>query len=103
MADKDWPSMLRELSAAATEMVLTRVSMERSANPMKLAEAVPKGIAARVIDHPADAVRWLLSSAETDHIILVTGSLYLLGEVRPLLVERALKKSQQGKFAGIGF
>ncbi len=103
MADKDWPSMLRQLSAVVTEVVLTGVSMERSANPMKLAEAVPEGMAARVIEKPAEAVRWLLSSAEADQIILVTGSLYLLGEVRPLLVERALKKSQQGTFAGIGF
>ncbi len=101
MADKDWRAMLRELSAVATEVILTRVSMERSADPIKLAEAVPEGMPARVIESPAEAVRWLLSGVGADQTILITGSLYLLGEIKPLLAE-ALKESQQGKSAGIG-
>lgn len=102
MADKDWPTMLRELSAIATDVILTRVPMERSADPVKLAGAVPRKVAARVIENPVQAFRWLLSGAEADQIILVTGSLYLLGEIRPFVVETALKKSPPGKFAGMG-
>jgi dihydrofolate synthase/folylpolyglutamate synthase len=85
MADKDWPLMLGELSAVAGEIVLARVSMERSADPGKMAEAV-KGISKIVSDDPRQALRSLLDRAAADEAILVTGSLYLLGEVRPVLV-----------------
>lgn len=87
MADKDWPLMLGELSAVASEVVLTRVSMERSADPKDLACAVPADLPHTIIDRPADAVRFLLEKASQDDLILIAGSLYLLGEVRPLLLE----------------
>lgn len=85
MADKDWRLMLKELSAVADEIVLTRVPIERSADPNKMAEAV-KGLPTTVIDDPRRALRSLLDRAAPDDAILVTGSLYLLGEVRPVLV-----------------
>ena len=86
MADKDWPLMLRELSAVADEMVFTRVPMERSADPRKVAEAV-KEVPTTVSDDPRQAIRLLLDKAGPEDAILVTGSLYLLSEVRPMLLE----------------
>jgi dihydrofolate synthase/folylpolyglutamate synthase len=88
MADKDWPLMLRELSAVADEIVLTRVAMERSADPGKMAEAV-KDIPAAVAEDPRQALRVLLEKAGPEDVVLVTGSLYLLGEVRPVLIRCA--------------
>lgn len=84
MADKDWPLMLQELSAVAGEFVLTRVAMERSADPGKMAEAV-RDIPVTVMEDPAQGVRLLLEEAAPDDVLLITGSLYLLGEVRPYL------------------
>ena len=92
MADKDWPLMLRELSAVASELILTRVAMERSADPRKMAEAV-KQIPVTVVEDARQAVRRLLNKAGPDDAILVTGSLYLLGEVRPVVVEIAASSS----------
>ncbi len=86
MADKDWPFMLKELSAVAGEVVLTRVPMERSADPNRLKEAVPKEVPVAVVEDPLEAMDYLLRSAAADQTILVAGSLYLLGKVRPLLV-----------------
>jgi dihydrofolate synthase/folylpolyglutamate synthase len=82
MADKDWPLMLQELSAVAGEFVLTRVAMERSADPVKMAEAV-KDIPVTVMEEARQGVRLLLEKAAPDDVLLITGSLYLLGEVRP--------------------
>lgn len=92
MEDKDWTSMLGELSAVAREVVLTRVPMERSADPNKLLKAVPKGIPATVVDHAAEALSHAFRAARADQTILITGSLYLLGELRPVLVEMSCRE-----------
>lgn len=89
MEDKDWRTMLKQLSAVAGEVVLTRVPIERSADPGKLAEAVPQGLGVNIRENPVEAIKSLLSSGEPDQPILVTGSLYLLGEIRPFLGELA--------------
>ena len=86
MADKDWPFMLRELSSMASEITLTKVPMERSADPRKVAETV-KDVPVTVMEDPRQAIRCLLDAAGPDNAVLVTGSLYLLGEVRPVLLE----------------
>jgi len=100
MEDKDWASMLGQLSAVASEMVLTRVPMQRSADPRKIADAVPPDIPCTVIDNPLEAARFLLDKAQADDAILVTGSLYLLGQVRPFLSEMAAAgKFPRGDFA----
>jgi dihydrofolate synthase/folylpolyglutamate synthase len=88
MADKDWPLMLNELSAVAGEMVLTRIAMERSADPAKMAAAVRK-IPVTVVEDPRHGLRRLLENAAPDDVVLVAGSLYLLGEVRPTALEFA--------------
>lgn len=85
MRDKEWPLMLRELVTVSSEAVLTRVPMERSVDPREIAQALPFAIPVTIIGDPREAMGFLLDKADPDDIILVTGSLYLLGQVRPLL------------------
>ena len=85
MEDKDWRLMLKMLAEVAQEVVLTRVTMERSADPKRLAGHIAGRVPHRVIEDPRQAVGSLLADAEPDDILLVAGSLYLLGEVRPLV------------------
>jgi dihydrofolate synthase / folylpolyglutamate synthase len=89
MADKEWRLMLGALAKAVDEVILTRVEMERSADPDQLAEAVGEKIPHRAIHDSRIALRTLLNEARSDDIILVAGSLYLLGEIRPILVDIA--------------
>jgi folylpolyglutamate synthase/dihydropteroate synthase len=70
-------------------VVFTRVEMERSADPQKLAQKMVEPIDHRVIPDPRAALRTLLVEAQADDMIVVAGSLYLLGEVRPMLEELA--------------
>jgi dihydrofolate synthase/folylpolyglutamate synthase len=93
MEDKDWSSMLGELSAVASEVVVTRVPMERSADPWKIAKVLGGKIPFNVIEDPVRGIRFLLERAGLGDVILVTGSLYLIGEVRPLLSAIALRES----------
>jgi dihydrofolate synthase/folylpolyglutamate synthase len=89
MEDKDWRLMLGTLSALADEVVVTRVSMARSADPNLLGNHLSGKVPSRVIESSSAAVRYVLDQAKDDDIILVTGSLYLLGEVRPILYRQS--------------
>lgn len=93
MADKEWEIMLRALSTAVDEVIFTRVDMERSADPQMLAEKLGKPIPHRVIADARVALRTLLDEADGGDIIVVAGSLYLLGEVRPMLEDIATART----------
>ena len=87
MEDKDWRVMLRELARVVDEIILTRVSMERSADPDQLAHELAGKLPYQVILDAREALRSVLKAARIDDMIVVAGSLYLLGEVRPMLTE----------------
>jgi dihydrofolate synthase / folylpolyglutamate synthase len=90
MDDKDWRPMLGTLAAVVDEMVFTRVSqLERSADPIQLQREVAGKLQSQVIPDPRLAAETVVQSAEPDDLIVITGSLYLLGEVRPLLATMA--------------
>ncbi|MGH7795079.1 MAG: bifunctional folylpolyglutamate synthase/dihydrofolate synthase [Candidatus Binatia bacterium] len=91
MADKEWGLMLRALARAVNEITFTRVNMERSADPEILAAKLSEPIAHRVIADSRHALRTLLDEADERDLIVVAGSLYLLGEVRPMLQQVAEK------------
>jgi dihydrofolate synthase / folylpolyglutamate synthase len=90
MADKDWGGMLDGIAEVVDELVLTRVSqLERSADPVQLENKVSGKLRSCVIPDPRLAVDFLVQSAASNDIIIITGSLYLLGEVRPMLAAMA--------------
>lgn len=88
MADKDLGGMVAQLAAAQREHTLGEVWVTgpqrapRAAPPGELAERFAAlGVAARVFPHPAAALAALPPGGRA----VVCGSLYLLGEVLPLL------------------
>ena len=87
MEDKEWRLMLNMLVDVVDEVVLTRVSMERSADPKQLASHVAGRVPHRVMNDARQALGSLLADARPEDIVLVAGSLYLLGEVRPVVQE----------------
>jgi dihydrofolate synthase/folylpolyglutamate synthase len=95
MEDKDWQLMLESLSVVADEIVLTRVNMERCADPHRMASQLSGKVRSLAIEDSRSAVAYVLAHAESNDIVLVAGSLYLLGEVRPILQENAGAKSGQ--------
>jgi len=89
MEDKDWRLMLEGFSEVVDEIVLTRVNMERCADPFYLASQLSGKIPHRAIGNASTALEHILERAESDDIILIAGSLYLIGEMRPLVQEIA--------------
>ena len=84
LQDKDWPHICETLAAQAVRIHTVPVSSERSANPVALAEACRKmNPAAEIVagNSLADA----LDKSAGDRFVVITGSLYLVGEALELL------------------
>ena len=107
MADKDVTGMLRHLAAApwlaSARIITTTVGSERSLPPARLAEAwqsalgevdgwrrdprAPGAAGPEPIEAPAEALARAIEVArEEDGVLVVCGSLYLVGSVRDRLV-----------------
>jgi dihydrofolate synthase / folylpolyglutamate synthase len=96
MADKDRRLMLDALAEIVDEIIFTRVSqLERSADPVQLEKEVAGKVQSCVMPDPRLAVEFLVRSAVASDIIVITGSLYLLGEVRPILAAMAQAKQSE--------
>ena len=88
MRDKDLTEIAAALFPAADHLILTPIDNPRAAAPAALrAYAPPTSDPAKVslADSPADALRLAREVAPRDGLVCVTGSLYLVGEVKRLL------------------
>jgi dihydrofolate synthase / folylpolyglutamate synthase len=84
LEDKEYLAMAAQLRPFAGRVILTRPRSHRALDPRALVPLFP-GLPCRVIDAPAEA----LAFAKTESsLIIVCGSLYLAGEVRPLVLRR---------------
>jgi dihydrofolate synthase/folylpolyglutamate synthase len=84
MADKDLRAALAELrQLRPAEVVFTAAGTSRAAAPEHLAQLWGGG---EVISSPELAVWRAIELAGLEGLLLVCGSLYLVGEVRPMLV-----------------
>lgn len=82
LTDKDWKEMLGLIAPRASRRIYTRPrAMGRSAVPLsELAAQVP----GRLCEKPAQALETALSIARPSDSILITGSIYLVAEMRAL-------------------
>lgn len=88
MNDKDISKMAAVLFPKAAKIILTRPSNSRSMTANELAEMAPENIdRGRFVltDSAADALANAEEIADPDSIVLVTGSLYLVGEAKAIL------------------
>jgi dihydrofolate synthase/folylpolyglutamate synthase len=86
LEDKDWKSMLREVSTMADRIILTRPVCDRAADPHELASfARLLGQEPRVVPHLPDALSLALEEAGPDDTVCITGSLYTVGDAKACL------------------
>jgi dihydrofolate synthase/folylpolyglutamate synthase len=85
MADKAWHGMVAAIAELADELVVTRPRQPRSADPSALAAAVADRVPVRVVEDPEAAIRELVAASGPDDVVLVTGSLFLVADVLPVL------------------
>jgi folylpolyglutamate synthase/dihydropteroate synthase len=95
--------MLRSLAEVATEIVVTRPRQPRSASPADVAATVT-GTPVRIEDDPVVAYRALVRDSAPEDVVVVTGSLFLLGdllpEIDPTLAADAAHERAAARLAG---
>ncbi|CAN5447641.1 folylpolyglutamate synthase/dihydrofolate synthase family protein [soil metagenome] len=88
MQDKNVSEIASILSPGAAKLILTRPDNSRAMSATEVAEQLPTTLdRSRVIltSNVREAIQKAREVSSGDHLILVTGSLYLVGEVKRLL------------------
>ncbi|MHB0936508.1 MAG: bifunctional folylpolyglutamate synthase/dihydrofolate synthase [Armatimonadota bacterium] len=82
LREKDWRMMLRQLAPGARRFILAASASPRSVSPEELAaEAVALGVPYTTAPDIPAALRAALADTPDDEMIVITGSLYAVGEV----------------------
>jgi len=89
MADKDLRGMLHKLAPLADHIILTRPRYERAAEPESLREVAGE-FASRteLIRSVRQALERAITLATSEDLVVVTGSLYFIGEVKEIKEEQ---------------
>jgi dihydrofolate synthase / folylpolyglutamate synthase len=84
MRDKPGSEMVRILGEISDSLILTKAENIRSADPADLLSKNAATLAnkLRIALTSSEALRWAIDSTPANGLIVVTGSLYLVGEVR---------------------
>lgn len=90
-ADKDIDGMLKEVGAAADKVIFTRVpGNTRAADPKELARRLgDTGKMSQIAEDVGEALQLARKAVGREDLICITGSLYLVGEVKKLLAAAA--------------
>ena len=88
MRDKDWGGMWRALRPVVDEVVCTAPGVARALAPAVLAEAIRAEVPVRSCATPGEALAEALAGATPADLVLVTGSLFLVGDVYAVLLRR---------------
>jgi dihydrofolate synthase/folylpolyglutamate synthase len=88
MADKDTRNSLLPIAPLFERIILTRAESERSANPRDIKSMLPEKLQERAIciDSVHQAIAQAMEIAQPDDLVCVTGSLYLVGKARHILL-----------------
>lgn len=78
-SDKDYKLMLDEIIPMADKVIITKYHDERALDPKKIAKYCYKE--SEIIDNVNDAIKKAKSIADKQDLILVAGSIYLIGEI----------------------
>lgn len=87
--DKDIKAILKSLVPIADSIVLTKSRIaERACDPEMIRQSItPADKEVRVTENVADAIKEARSKAAPQDLILVTGSLFVVGEAREILLK----------------
>jgi folylpolyglutamate synthase/dihydropteroate synthase len=87
-AEMRWPEVLASLRPHVRAVIATRVG-RRGAPVAEVAAAVGGRVPVEAVDDPRAALRTALARARPEDAVLVTGSLFLVGEAYAMLAPAA--------------
>jgi dihydrofolate synthase/folylpolyglutamate synthase len=87
LGDKDYRGMLSELARVPCDVIATQAKSVRSVSPTDLVAAAQEiELPCTAIDDVGDAVKAAITTARPADLVCITGSHYVVGEARTLLV-----------------
>lgn len=90
LGDKDHRGMIAEMARVPCSLILTQPRSVRTIPVKELTEAATEfGLESEVVEDVAVAVKRAIASAGEGDLLCVTGSHYVVGEARPLLLPSA--------------
>lgn len=95
LQDKDWPAMCTTLASLADRVLLVPVKSERSAAPEVLRQECYR-VNPRALESVCGSLAEAVEAAREDPFLVITGSLYLVGEALELLHLSAVNGCGEG-------
>jgi len=89
LQDKRYDRMAALLAPRVREAILTSVKPKRPLDPEQLKPLFGSRVRTRVVRDPLRAMELVMGQAAENEVVLVTGSVYLIGEVYPWFLARA--------------
>jgi dihydrofolate synthase / folylpolyglutamate synthase len=83
LEDKQWTRMAEMLAPRMKSIILTRAKPKRPVAPEKLLPLFARWAPSRIVHEPLAAISEVMAQSASDDVVLVTGSVYLVGEVYP--------------------
>jgi dihydrofolate synthase/folylpolyglutamate synthase len=88
MRDKHWQPMVAGIGPLAASATVTTVLPPRGESPSVLASAFTRYCPVRVVADPVEGLATLLRTVDPSDVVVVCGSLFLIGAVFPYLLSR---------------
>jgi dihydrofolate synthase / folylpolyglutamate synthase len=95
LEDKQWERMARMLGPRMSSVTITRAQPKRPLDPARLEPVFARYAPTSIVSDPAEAIDRVMARAHEDETVLVTGSVYLVGEIYPWFLAR---QGRQGLF-----
>lgn len=92
LADKQWERMAAMLAPRVRDAILTRVKPKRPLDPENLYEHFAAHVPTRIDREPLRAVETIVTESRAQDVVLITGSVYLIGEIYPFFLAREGKR-----------
>jgi dihydrofolate synthase/folylpolyglutamate synthase len=89
LEDKQWQRMAEMLAPRMKSAVLTRAKPKRPLDPGKLLPLFARSAPSRIVDDPIEAIDEVVAESAPEDVVLVTGSVYLVGEIYPWFLKRS--------------
>jgi dihydrofolate synthase / folylpolyglutamate synthase len=95
-ANKNLPGIIEELTPLAAVTVATRAMVPRAARPQQVADLATKWCSRTIVEEdPQKALAQAIAETRQDDLLLVTGSLYLVGDVKRILPDLLVPVAQR--------
>ena len=88
LEDKQWERMAAMLGPCVSDVTITRAAAKRPLDPANLLPVFSSYAPTRVIREPLTAIAEVMAETAQNDVVLVTGSVYLVGEIYPWFLAR---------------